>query len=86
MDFENGVKDIITKHPNTLKGVIIGKKSWGLHVKMWSEGIGDGDFRLKDILEEFEIRNIKIPEPLLLDFENTIKKRVIKNIEKYRKI
>ncbi len=80
-DFENGKKDTITNQPNIFKGVIIGKKSWGLHVKMWSEGIGDGEFRMKDILEDFERKNIKIPEPLLKDFENTVRKRIIKNKE-----
>jgi len=50
---------------------------------MWSEGIGDGDFRMKEIIEDFEMRGIKIPEPFLIDFENTIRKRILKNMEKY---
>lgn len=84
-DFENGViklHNLVSNQPNILKGVIVGKKSWGLHVKMWSEGIGDGEFRMKDILEDFEKKNIQIPEPLLIDFENTIRKRIIKNKDK----
>jgi hypothetical protein len=68
-------KGISTRHPNILKGVITGKKSWGLHVKMWSEGIVDGDFTKHEILNQFNEKNIIIPEPFLIDFENTIRKK-----------
>ena len=81
--FENGIMkldDLSSIHPNTLKGVIIGKKSWGLHVKMWSEGISDGDFRLCEITEDFDKRNIKIPEPLLNDLKNNIYKNVFNKL------
>lgn len=67
---------ITTRHPNIVKGVIIGKKSWGLHVKMWSEGIVEGTFTKKEILEEFSKNNIIIPPQLLLDFENQINKKL----------
>lgn len=76
------LSDIITNQPNILKGVIVGKKSWGLHLKMWSEGIGDGEFRLKDIIEDFQMKNIEIPDQLLLDLQNNIRKRIIRNKEK----
>ena len=72
-----------TRHSNILKGVIIGKRGWGLWVDQWSDGIVDGSFRKKEILGEFQKRNIQIPEPLLKDFRNRIdKKRRIRN-EKY---
>ena len=71
---------IITRHPNIVKGVIIGKKSWGLHVKMWTEGICEGTFTKKEILEEFTNNNITIPDSLLLDFNNQIIKKVRQNI------
>lgn len=63
---------INTKHPNILKGVIVGKKSWGLWINEWSNGISEGLFRFQDIIEEFEIYNIVIPEQLLNDFKNKI--------------
>jgi len=73
-EFDNGkFKDkIFSKHPNILKGVIIGKKSWGLFVNEWSDGIVDGLFTKYEILNEFKSRNIQIPESLLNDFENRI--------------
>lgn len=71
---------LITRHSNISKGVIVGKKSWGLWVNEWSDGISEGSFTKKEILDEFEKRNIIIPEPLLLDFENRIYKKVIDKI------
>ncbi len=69
-----------TRHPNIVKGVISGKKSWGLWVDQWSDGIVDWTFTKEEILEEFQTRNIQIPEPLLRDFENRIeKKKQIRN-------
>lgn len=70
--------NLSSRHPNIVKGVIIGKKSWGLHVKMWSEGIGEWCFTKEEILKEFEDKNIRIPEPLLKDFENHIEKQKLK--------
>jgi len=81
-NYDNGyykqIESIPTKHPNILKGVIIGKKSWGLHVKMWSEGISEGLFTKREILKQFEDVNIEIPEPFLIDFNNQILKKVNK--------
>jgi len=78
-NFDNGVytktqvhEGIHTKHPNVLKGVIIGKKGWGLWKNQWCEGISDSLFTISEILEEFEQHNIKIPEPLMKDFLNTM--------------
>lgn len=73
--FDNGQfkdKPIISRHPNIVKAVIIGKKSWGLFVNEWSDGIVDGDFMLKEIIQDFTNKGITIPESLLLDFENRI--------------
>lgn len=74
-----------TMHPNILKGVITGKKSWGLWVQQWSEGITDWSFTKEEILGEFEKNNIKIPEPLLRDFENVIERKRRKRNEEYLK-
>ncbi len=69
-----------TRHPNILKSVMIGKKSWGLWVDTWSDGIVDWTFTLEEILEEFSSRNIEIPDSFLLDFKNRIqKKKEIRN-------
>jgi hypothetical protein len=70
-----GIESISTRHPNILKGVIVGKKSWGLHVKMWSEGISEGTFTKRELLQQFTDHNIVIPESFLLDFDNTILKK-----------
>ena len=81
--FNNGeyskYEPIPTRHPNILKGVIIGKKSWGLHVKMWSEGISEGLFTKKEILQQFDECNIIIPEPLFNDLINHINKKNVTN-------
>jgi len=79
--FENGdmkVDFLKSKHSNILKGVVTGKKSWGLWVNEWGNGIVEGSFSKKEILDEFEKRKIEIPEPLLKDFENVIYKKICK--------
>ena len=63
-----------------MRGVIIGKKSWGLWIKEWSDGIIEGSFTKKEILSEFEKFNIEIPECLLDDFENVIYKKMINKL------
>lgn len=78
--FKNG-KSIITRHQNIVKGVIIGKKSWGLWVNEWSDGIVEGSFTKREILEDFKKFNISIPDSLLKDFENRICQKLIKNLE-----
>ncbi len=81
--YENGKyvnKTIFTKHPNIVMGIIMGKKSWGLHVKMWSEGIGERCFTKEEILNDFTQRGIVVPDFLSLDFDNHIRKRKIRLI------
>jgi hypothetical protein len=84
--FENGdfrgpkIIDISSRHSNIVRGVIIGKKSWGLWLDQWTDGIVDGSFRRKEILDEFEKLNIKIPEPFLIDFDNTIYNKIMKKL------
>lgn len=70
-EYRNG-KEIITRHPNIVFGIIKGKKSWGLHVKMWSEGIGEGSFTISEILEDFFKKKVEIPECYLKEFVNSI--------------
>lgn len=76
-----GIDIIPCRHPNILKGVIVGKKSWGLHVKMWSEGISEGLFSKNEILMQFHENQIDIPEPFLLDLENTIIKKICNKLK-----
>jgi hypothetical protein len=73
---------IKTRHPNVVKAVISGKRSFGLWVDQWSDGIVDWTFTEEEILGEFQKRNIKIPKPLLIDFYNRIdKKKRKRNLE-----
>jgi hypothetical protein len=72
-----------TRHSNILNSVMIGKKSWGLWVDQWSEGIVDWTFTEKEILDEFQTMNIQIPEPLLRDFRNRIEKKRRKRNQEY---
>ena len=76
-------KPIVSRQNNILRGVIIGKKSFGLHVKMWSEGIADGDFAIREILDVFNDRGIKMPDSLLAGFENEVLKRKTTKNEAY---
>lgn len=73
--FDNGYykdKEITTRHSNIVRAVIIGKKSWGLWLNEYSDGIAEGSFTKYEILDEFEKNGIKIPESLYQDFCNRI--------------
>ena len=76
-------KNPVSRHPNILKTVICGKKSWGLWVDQWTEGIVDWTFTKEEILSEFKKRKIKIPESFLKDFYNTIERKKLKRNLKY---
>lgn len=68
-------KDFIeTRHPNIVLGVITGKKGWGLWKNEWCIGIAECDFTKYEILSQFKDNNIKIPDSLFQDFENTLLK------------
>lgn len=82
--FENGqYKEgvpIITRHPNILKSVLIGKKGWGLWRDQWTDGIVEWSFTREEILNEFFDKNIEIPESFLKEFDDFIeKKKEIRN-------
>lgn len=83
--YDNGefkYSEITSRHSNITKCVIVGKKSWGLWINEWSDGISEGSFTKREILEEFEKRNIEIPEPLMIDFENKIYKKIFDKLKK----
>jgi hypothetical protein len=80
-EYDNGRFKFInpkTKHPNILKAVISGKKGWGLWVKQWTEGIVECSFTKEEILKEFQLKGIEIPESLMLEWDKLIVK--MKNI------
>ncbi len=81
LKYENGYykeQIIETKHFNILKAVLIGKKGWGLWVKLWTEGIVEGTFTHNEILQEFKSKNIIIPPQLLKEWDNLIIKKLKK--------
>ena len=75
---------IITKHPNIVFGVIKGKKSWGLHVKQWSEGISEGSFRKSEILDDFDEKNVIIPNSFCKEFNDSIFRHIDRYLKYYR--
>lgn len=79
--FENGeygrigtLKPIITRHPNIVRTILLGKKGLGLWVREWSQGIAEGLFTKHEIYSQFEENNILIPESIKLDIQNNIYK------------
>lgn len=73
--YDNGeikIHNLKSRHPNILQAIIIAKKSWGLFLDQYTDGIVECSFTKEEILNEFSKNGIKIPEPFLLDFENTI--------------
>ena len=65
-------REILSRHSNILKAVIIGKKSWGLHLNMWCEAISEGLFTKNELLKIFTDNNIIIPDSFMIDFDNRI--------------
>jgi hypothetical protein len=82
--YKNGLP-IITRHPNIVKGVIIGKKAWGLWLNNWAEGIVDWTFTKEEIIEQFTRVGIKVPDSLMKDFDNRVWKLKMKRNDGYMK-
>ena len=84
-EYDNGRfkgKTPVSRHPNILKSVIIGKKGWGLWVDQWTQGIIEWTFTKEEILQEFVKRDITIPEPLMKEWDNLIeRKKRIRNLK-----
>ena len=70
-------KQLVCRQNNVLQAVITAKKSFGLHVKMWSEGIADHDFDIQEVLDTFNEYGIKVPDCLLKGLHNEITERKI---------
>jgi hypothetical protein len=84
--YENGEAGWnITRHPNILFHAVQGKKSYGLWVKQWSEGIAEWSFEEEEILEEFTSRGLEIPLGLMKSFDDAIDKAKLKRYEGYEK-
>lgn len=76
----SGGKPIVTRHPNIVKAVIIGKKSFGLWCDQWADGIVEGTFLKREIIQEFESKGIIIPNSLMKDFEDRIYRKMVKRM------
>jgi hypothetical protein len=78
-DYENGVYGrhgiIETRHPNVLRSVITSKKGWGLWVSEWSSGISDGLFTKDEILDEIKKRNIDLPDSMMKELDDSIRRK-----------
>ena len=82
--YENGrfkYENPVTRHPNILKGVITGKKGWGLWVEQWSQGINEFLFTKEEILEEFTSRDIDIPDQIMLEWDKLLERKRQKRID-----
>ena len=69
------IREIKSRHNNILKAVIIAKKSFGMHVDMWSDGIAECLFTFDELMETFYEKNIIVPESFVQDFKNRIQKK-----------
>lgn len=70
---------IVSSQPNVLRAIIIAKKSWGLFVDQWSDGINEWCFTKEEILSQFD--GLKIPQSFMNDFDNVIAKKRLKRLE-----
>jgi hypothetical protein len=68
---------LYTRHPNIVRAIIIGKKSWGLFLNMWIDGVVEGTFRIQEFIDEFSQHGITIPDSLLQDFRNRVIKKTL---------
>jgi hypothetical protein len=68
----------VSRHSNILKAVIEGKKSWGLWLDQWTDGIVDWSFGEEEILSQFKEKGIVIPESFIRDFQNTLDRKKLK--------
>ena len=88
--FDNGdykLKQITTRHPNIVFGVIKGKKSWGLWLNIYTDGIVDWSFTIEEIQSIFSDHDIVIPDPLWKDFLNVLeRKKRIRNENYFKTI
>lgn len=84
--FDNGQfkgKELESIHPNILKGVITGKKSWGLWKSEWAMGISECNFTKEEIVSQFTEQGIKIPDVFMVELDNEIWRFKLKRYDDY---
>jgi hypothetical protein len=69
-----------TRQPNLLNAAIVGKAGWGLWVDQWSDGIVEGSFTIREILDIFKERGVVVPESFLTEFYNVIHRKMMKRV------
>jgi hypothetical protein len=80
--YSKGKNKMVSSQPRIMEAVIRGKKSWGLWVQQWTDGIVDWTFTEEEILGQFYEKDIKIPESFYKDFQNVLeKKKRIRNLK-----
>ena len=62
------------RQPNILRHVLMGKKGFSLWCNQWAEGVGQGLFSREEILFEFDLRSVVIPECFMIQLEKAIGK------------
>lgn len=65
----------VTRQSNVLRSVMIGKKSWGLWVDQWTDGIVEWTFTREEILSQFTEKGIVIPDSFLREFDNMLERK-----------
>jgi hypothetical protein len=60
----------------------MGKKSWGLQLNEWVDGIVDWSFTKEELFEEFRKFGIKVPDSFENDFDNRLWKKKKRRYEK----
>jgi len=71
---------IYTSQPNIVYAVLNGKKSWGLWLQNWTDGISECNFTKDEILDQF--KDIQIPESLLKNFDDILMKKKLIRYER----
>lgn len=80
--YSRGKNKMVSSQPRVMEVVIRGKKSWGLWVQQWTDGIVDWTFTEEEILGQFKEKGINIPESFFNDFQNVLsKKRRIRDLK-----
>ena len=76
---------MITRHPNIIETVLIGKKGWGLWTDQWTDGIAECSFQRHEIFSTFEDVGLEIPEHFMNEFENRLRQKQVKYFEFLKK-
>ena len=76
---------MVSRQPRLMEAVIRGKKSWGLNLDQWTDGISEWCFSKDELLNQFYEAKIKIPGSFEKDFDNRLqKKKDIRNLNCFK--